>query len=121
MTWDEIGRDSLEAAKLLNEAGRCRSSVSRAYFAAYSLFTHRLPEDRVPKHQHVQGLTRQHFGDLSEMQQERLVELLESLKIRRITADYDRVKPVDNASADAGVAECEKAMRLMEANRGQNP
>ena len=116
MTWDEIGRDSLEAAKLLREAGRHRSSVSRAYYAAYYVFTQRLPEDRVPKHQHVQGLARQHFGGITELQQVRLIELLESVQKRRVLADYNRVKMTDETAAEEAVSEAEEAIKLMEAN-----
>jgi uncharacterized protein (UPF0332 family) len=34
-TWEELSRDSLWAAKLLADQGHLRSSVSRAYYAAY--------------------------------------------------------------------------------------
>jgi uncharacterized protein (UPF0332 family) len=34
-TWEELSRENLRAAKLLAEQGYLRSSISRAYYAAY--------------------------------------------------------------------------------------
>jgi uncharacterized protein (UPF0332 family) len=34
-TWEELSQDSLRAAKLLAKEGHFRSSISRAYYAAY--------------------------------------------------------------------------------------
>jgi uncharacterized protein (UPF0332 family) len=35
VTWEEMSRKSLRAAKLLADQGHLRSSISRAYYAAY--------------------------------------------------------------------------------------
>jgi uncharacterized protein (UPF0332 family) len=38
-TWNEMSRDSFQVAKRLLEAGHLRSSISRAYYAAYCAVT----------------------------------------------------------------------------------
>lgn len=37
--WDDIARDNLQAAGLLQQAGHYRSSISRSYYAAFSAVT----------------------------------------------------------------------------------
>ena len=41
-TWQEIGQDNFRAGRELIEAKRYRSSVSRFYYAAFSVLTHEL-------------------------------------------------------------------------------
>ena len=52
--WRAISRDSRKAAQRLLEAGCCRSSVSRAYYAAYAAITSALIR---------QGITLAHDGN----------------------------------------------------------
>ena len=108
----------MEAANLLKGAGRFRSSVSRSYFAAYGLFTHRLPLDPVPKHQHVRGLARRHLTSLMKMEISELSGLLKSLQDARVAADYDRHEDVTEAHAQSALSGVARLLELLEAADG---
>ena len=68
-TWLEIGLDSFYAAQTLYEQKRYRSSVSRSYYAAFSVVTYHLikagaifngPQE-TPAHQAVPKLMKLHL------------------------------------------------------------
>lgn len=42
VTWQEIGLENFQTARALYQSQRYRSSVSRAYYAAFSVLTHTL-------------------------------------------------------------------------------
>jgi uncharacterized protein (UPF0332 family) len=122
MTWDKIGRDSLEAAKLLKEAGRFRSSVSRAYYAAHYVFTEFVtrngfipaPRRQTPSHLAQAGLVGRHAGTLSLREQRLLRQTLTRLYSRRIDADYDSRVRIDSSTALEAIRDVHTLFRLVE-------
>ena len=95
-TWPDIARDSLEAAKLLRDAGHHRSAVSRAYYAALYVLASRLPLDRVPRHNDVRGLIDRHLDEWPAWRRRKLRTAFNRMRRRREDADYDR-RTVTNA------------------------
>lgn len=81
-TWQEIGIDSFRAGRELIDNGRYRSSVSRFYYAAFSLLTHELSESGAD------------FGDDQETPNHKglpkLIAIIRRLYSARISADYQR-------------------------------
>ena len=121
MTWDEIGRDSLEAAKLLREAGRHRSSVSRAYYAAYAKVTGLVapfadfPEDREgPSHEKLPTMASDYLTRLAFRERQRVESSLERLYVRRIEADYKMSFTVDDEMSLAALQEASRTFELLE-------
>ena len=46
-TWNDIGIENLEAAKLLKEQDKVRSCLNRAYYSVYAIATARLQDTGV--------------------------------------------------------------------------
>ena len=96
-TWQEIGIDNFRAGRELFDAGRCRSSVSRFYYAAFSLLTHELSvagadfgeDQETPNHKALPKLIRLHLT-LSGRKKMEMISLVRRLYSARITADYQR-------------------------------
>ncbi len=96
-TWQKIGQDSFDAAQMLYEQQRYRSSVSRSYYAAFSVITHILVETGVrfgglqetPTHQSVPKLMKQYLA-LSNRPMAGSIAIIRRLYARRIAADYQR-------------------------------
>ena len=96
-SWQEIGIDSFRAGRELFSAGRYRSSVSRFYYAAFSVLTHELSVagaefgegQETPNHKALPKLIRLHLI-LSERKQTELIALARRLYSARIAADYQR-------------------------------
>lgn len=94
-TWSEISRDNLAAAGELMRAGRHRSSVSRAYYAAFAAVAQALAkrgfefaQDRkAPSHTKLRQMVRQNIR-LSRKPQRELLAVLNELYKQRISADY---------------------------------
>lgn len=109
-TWTELSVDSFESAKTLLERKRMRSSVSRAYYAAYSAITFELARTRGvtfahgrnnPSHEQLpalirHNLNRRRFPDPARRD---LNKALRRLRFARVEADY-----VPSAHCDASVA-----------------
>jgi uncharacterized protein (UPF0332 family) len=106
MTWADIGRSHLAAAKAL-VSDHPRSSVSRAYYAAHVVLSEALltagyvpPKDReTPPHDGQVKLIGVHLGGLSVGRLRDLRRIIRRTYRRRIDADYRRSVTV--ASADA--------------------
>lgn len=119
-TWDEIAKDNLWTAKMLQRArregssGDCsRTIVSRCYYSAFSAVAHVLQGKahfrvgrETPDHQLVSGLLQRHMGE--KMEQHRLRDLraaVRRLYSARLDADYrsrvDVPQLVLNAVRDA--------------------
>jgi len=102
-TWQEIGTDNLRAATLLYLNGRYRSSVSRSYYAAFSLLTHTLLQDgasfgdnqEAPSHRSLPKLIKQHLALRNTRES---VAITRRLYAARIAADYQR-RTTDEATA----------------------
>jgi uncharacterized protein (UPF0332 family) len=96
-TWQEIGIENYQAGRQLLDAGRYRSSVSRFYYAAFSLLTHELSEagadfgddQETPNHKGLPRLIRLH-PTLPAKQKADALAIIRRLYSARISADYQR-------------------------------
>ena len=96
-TWQEIGIDNFQAGRELLGSGRYRNSVSRFYYAAFSVLTHELSlvgvdfggDQETPNHKALPKLIRQHLA-LSAKQKAEVVATIRRLYSARISADYQR-------------------------------
>ena len=122
MTWDEIGRGSLEAAKLLREAGRHRSSVSRAYYAAHFALTKTLvesgwrptPDRQTPPHLAQNNLIRRHLAAWEPRRRQSLLRLMNRLYAQRRDADYNRLAIVDKTVCVQAIQDALAVFRELE-------
>jgi len=91
-----MARSSYAASVELRKARLFRSSVSRAYFAAFAAVTARLDEQGVrftsdfegPSHSAVQRLAESNLTGLRKWQKRDLQNLINVLRNSRIQADY---------------------------------
>src|SRR5436190_21436449 len=94
-TWEELSRDSLRAAKLLERDGHLRSSVSRAYYAAYCAIARELAARGVrfphgwnnPSHEQMPDLVA-HNLPLPSGTRRRMNSYIRLLRGLREDADY---------------------------------
>lgn len=96
-SWQVLSLGSLRSAKQLLDAARAdyvRSSVSRAYYAAYAAVTSRLPAKTAfpggrnnPSHEQIVKLAKNLPFD-SEWSRRQMVKALMFLRRQRETADY---------------------------------
>ena len=101
--WDELSRDSWRAAQELRDKGRLRSSVSRAYFAAYCGATHALSKKHLrypkgrnnPPHEAVDTLVENYLSEYPRNTRRRVGNALRILRNARETADYRPGHTVD--------------------------
>jgi len=94
-TWDELSIDSRSAAQVLLAQGHTRSSISRAYFAAYAAATARvaarvsLPAGRQnPTHADLRRYVGSSLTNLPLWQRQWLGTLIRRLWKMRVDADY---------------------------------
>ena len=119
-TWQEIGQDSFYAAQTLYEQQRYRSSVSRSYYAAFSMLTHRFTEaglrfgglQETPTHQSVPKLMKQHLA-LSDRQLISSIAIIRRLYAGRIAADYQR-HTTNQATAREAIRDAVTLFRILE-------
>ena len=123
-TWLELSKDSMQAAKTLADAGHWRSSISRAYYAAYCAMTERFIERGVrfprgrrnPAHEQLLPLIR-HNLKLDRAKRQRLSNYVRYLRAARENADY---RP--NADIDRQLAlNCLRHARVIMKECGANP
>jgi uncharacterized protein (UPF0332 family) len=96
-TWQEIGIDNFQAGRELLDGKRYRSSVSRFYYAAFSILTHELTlagvkfgdDQETPSHKILPKLIRLHLP-LSVRQKADTISVVRRLYATRISADYQR-------------------------------
>jgi uncharacterized protein (UPF0332 family) len=107
MTWNEIGKDHLKAAKMLAK-DHPRSSSSRAYYACHVVLTEALtaqgyvpPAGRQTQpHEAKQlELIRRHLSGRGVRVVRELRRLISRLYTRRLAADYRRTATIDAAVA----------------------
>ncbi len=104
-TWREIGIENFRAARECYDHGRYRSSVSRFYYAAFSVLTDILAANGVnfgdqqetPNHKGLPKLMKLH---LRMQNQAECISIFRRLYAARITADYQR-RTIDEAVAHA--------------------
>jgi len=93
-TWEEIAKDNLESAKLLATGGHYRSSISRAYYAAFSasagILQHWAPFGcrPTPPHHRLVSLLEHHFKAKNGHPLRTVKSALRRLYNYRISADY---------------------------------
>jgi uncharacterized protein (UPF0332 family) len=96
MSWAEIGKDSLAAAKEIKH--RSRSCLSRAYFAAFAAVTQALIDSKGvsfpvgregPRHADILDLIKNHLGkQLGHTKIKAIITAMRRLRQIRILADY---------------------------------
>ncbi len=104
--WSDIARENLEAARRLDEGACFRSSVSRAYFAAFSAATFALtgkltfkPGREAPEHSGLPRLLEACFQNLGVTGLRELKQSMRRLYFQRLNADYRSGRTVDQTSA----------------------
>jgi uncharacterized protein (UPF0332 family) len=104
VTWKEISRENLIAAKSLALDSRWRSSVSRAYYAAYAMVASELeglaqyPKGRFgPSHDLLPQLVMTYLTEIRIFERRKVSTAAHRLYIQRINADY---KPMEIVAAD---------------------
>ncbi len=118
-TWQEIGQDNIKAAQVLYEQQQFRSSVSRSYYAAFSVITHLLSEAGVrygglqetPSHQALPGLMKKHLA-LAGWQMSAAIAIVRRLYAVRIAADYQR-RTTDAATAREAIRDAAALFRYL--------
>ena len=119
-TWQEIGLDSFYAAQILYEQQRFRSSVSRSYYAAFSIVTHQLiqagvgfgGQQETPNHQAVPKLMKQSLA-LPNRQMVSSIAIIRRLYAARIAADYQR-RTTDEMTAREAIRDSVVLFRYLE-------
>ncbi len=119
-TWLEIGLDSFYAAQSLYEQKRYRSSVSRSYYAAFSVVTHHLTKagarfggpQETPAHQAVPKLMKLHLP-LPQRQLAGSVSIIRRLYAARLAADYQR-RTTDEVTAREAIRDAIAVFRYLE-------
>lgn len=109
-----MAADSSKAAKDLLRGHRYRSSISRSYYASYSLVTHRLVSQGFktfgrfsnPAHVDVAAFALSSLAGVSEADRRTVSRAVRVLRMHREDADY---RPHANVDAQA----CRDCARLM--------
>jgi uncharacterized protein (UPF0332 family) len=112
MTWTEIARNHLLAAKRMCKA-HPRSSVSRAYYSAHVLLTEALlaagyvvtPPYETAPHRKQSVLVGTHFASRGTSFVADLSQAISRLYKSRLDADYSRLAPIDAKEAIRDAAE----------------
>lgn len=101
MSWEDIGRNSREAAQLLKD-GHARSSVSRSYYAAFCVLNERLLEHEDPPgrfethaHQAIPNLIEKYLLPDSAKARRALRTTVVRLYKARLDADYRLTRTVN--------------------------
>ncbi len=107
-TWGDVAVDNYRTAVELFGAGgsRYRSSISRFYYAAFSLVTYELMRQNAPfhagratpSHNELPGLIQIHLTQFSEKRRGNLAQTMSELYRDRLGADYSVLR-VDKAAA----------------------
>jgi uncharacterized protein (UPF0332 family) len=120
VSWKEISRENLVAAKSLSQDARWRSAVSRAYYAAYAAVAGALeglaqyPEGRHgPSHDRLPKLVMTYLTMLRISERRRVAAAAVRLYRRRIAADYRPLESVDDDLARACVQDASIILRAV--------
>ncbi len=117
-TWQEIGIDSFRAGRELFDTKRYRSSVSRFYYAAFSLLTYELARTGIvfgrgrqtPAHSDMTELILVHLTQFSEARRSAVASLALRLYRLRLDADYLEER-IDRKTAAQAMREATKIFR----------
>jgi len=120
MTWQQISRENLVAAKSLSQDARWRSAVSRAYYAAYASVCGALeglatyPKGRFgPSHDLLPKLVMTYVTTVSMWDRRRIATAAHRLFERRLVADYKPVQQVDGEMARACVQDASVIIKMV--------
>ena len=113
--WQEIGTDIFRAGREALAGNRCRSSVSRFYYAAFSLLTYELARTGVifrhgrqtPSHAEMTDLITTHFTQFTEARRRAIALLALRLYRLRLDADYT-VQRIDRRTAERAMRDAAK-------------
>ncbi len=117
-TWREIGQDDFRAAHDLYDLKRYRSSVSRFYYAAFSLLTYELARNGIvfrlgrqtPAHAELAELITENLTQFSETRRTAIALLTLRLYRSRLDADYFDQR-IDRRAAERAMRDAEKLFR----------
>ncbi len=120
MTWPEIGKNNLRAAKRTLEE-EPRSSTSRAYYAAHVVLADVLVQAgytlslgrQTPPHAHQAKLVGQHLAHYGVSSVRELRAVVRRLYARRIDADYKQTVTVDRSTAMDSIRDASTLFRLL--------
>jgi uncharacterized protein (UPF0332 family) len=117
-TWREISTDSEEAAKDMFQAARFRSSVSRAYYAAYAAVIGRLViagtvSERAPSHKALPDMVEGNVPDLADWQRRDLKAATRRMYEARLHADYRASIQVGERTAFRCLTDLGRVLRLL--------
>lgn len=119
MTWREIGLDSYKAAQVLRREERWRSSVSRSYYAAYSIVAGELEGKATyphgmqnPPHVALPELIRSHVTSLGMNDRRRVGSIVSRLFEYRVDADYRPRRTVDEETAVGSLGLAADVLRM---------
>ena len=120
-TWVEIGVENYRAARDLFENRQYRSSVSRFYYAVFSVLTHELTRCKVvfaggretPSHAQLPSLMETHLTHLGPERLGHLVGYIVRLYRDRLAGDYSQQR-VDRQFATSTYRAAEKVFRYLE-------
>ncbi|MGA2497644.1 MAG: HEPN domain-containing protein [Tepidisphaeraceae bacterium] len=120
MTWSEIGKNNLQAAKL-NLAGQPRSAASRAYYAAHVVLAEKLvangcplsPGRQTPAHAAQASLIGRHLAHEGTKVVRELRAVIRRLYARRIDADYKRNVTMDRLLAMESIRDASTLFQLL--------
>ncbi len=119
--WDELANAQLSAARLLSSSpSAARPSCSRAYYAAYSLVTHRLVPAKIsyahgwrnPAHADLPRYVAV-LGGLNEAAKRSVRRALRRLRQRREDADYRPRATIDTRAAHECLRDAAEIFRLL--------
>ncbi len=118
MSWKEISRENLVAAKSLSQHSRWRSAVSRAYYAAYAAVAGALegkadfPDGRHgPSHDRLPQLVMTYVTDLRFYERTKVVKAARRLYRQRISADYVPPDKVESEETRIAVQDATMILR----------
>lgn len=119
-TWKEIGQDSFQAGRELFDRKRYRSSVSRFYYAAFSILTHELRlvgaqfgnNQETPGHRELPKLLKLYLT-LPSRQKAEAIAISRRLYAARIDADYQR-RTTDGVTAQDAMRDAANLFRYLE-------
>jgi hypothetical protein len=121
MEWNDVGRDSLRAARRL-QLEQPRSSVSRSYYACHSVLASALiasgyvvPNDRQTQPHNAQArLIGLHLSGRGPGFVRDLRAVVRRLQSARLDADYNRRVTVDRRTSLQALRDAHRALAMLE-------